>query len=103
MRRVTVTENEFQQLRDLQIRFRLDWPAVFSINSNNVIWPYVTNGLTPQEVREDVKGLSSLLDAVGDFFLGLRENGGRLFVDQRGAFYKSGNQEIQFVEFKLWR
>lgn len=101
MRRVTLTESELQQLRDIQIRYRLDWPAAFSINSKCEIWPYVTNGLTPHEIREDVRGVSPVLRHVGDFFLGVRENGGRFFVDDRGAFYKPETQYIQFVEFKI--
>ncbi len=103
MRRVTLTGTELQLLHDLQIKYRLDWPATFSINSNSVIWPYVTNGLTPHEIRENVRGVSPALDQIGDFFLGVRENGGRFFVDERGAFYKPDRHEIQFVEFRIWR
>jgi hypothetical protein len=100
-----LTETEFQELHDLQIRYRMDWPAVFSVTPRgDEIWPWVVNGLTPPSVREDVKGVSSVLDGVAECFLGIRdEQGGRFFVDDRGAFYKPQREEIQFVEFKFLR
>ncbi len=99
---ITLSRGEFDELRQLQIKRRWDWPAVFSCNRHGEIWPWVTYGRTPEEVREDVRGLSKIVDRVAKRFRGTRWLGGRFFINEEGAFYKGeGKQEVKFVSFQI--
>jgi hypothetical protein len=54
-------------------------------------------------MRENVRGVLPMLDAVADGFLSIRPEGGRFFIDERGAFYKSehvGDPGAPFVPFQ---
>jgi hypothetical protein len=84
-----VTRKEFEHLRGLQVKKRWDWPATFSTNAKGEIWPYVSRGWTRPEDREEVSGLSSVIDEVARFYLKVRSDGGRFFIDDLGASHKS--------------
>ena len=45
--------------------------------------------LDPRTEREPVRGLSRVIDEVADRYLSERSDGGRFFIDDRHAFYKS--------------
>lgn len=101
---VTFTRDEFDELVRLQKRRRWDWPAVFSTNEYGDIWPWTTYGWTPDSEREQLRGISRIIDAVAEIYrLKARPEGGRFFIDDNGAFYKNeeGSQVIQFVIFQM--
>ena len=105
-RTLPVTDDEFAQLKQLQIRFRWDWPAVFSTNLRRDLWPWVTYGYTDWSDRQQLRGLSKILDVVADVCLAERidDGGGRFFVNDDGAFYKKEDGElVQFVTFQRTR
>src|SRR5690242_6064342 len=83
MDRIEIKRDDLEEFKRLQVRRRWDWPAVFSTNCHGEIWPFVQYGYTPGQNREDVRGLSRLLDSVADEYLRLREGGGRFFIDDR--------------------
>jgi hypothetical protein len=88
-----ITPEQFKKFKELQVKKRWDWPATFSTNAQGSIWPYVTNGRTPEENRTDVRGDSPLLDQVADIYTALREEGGRFFIGWDGAFWRSANDD----------
>ena len=61
---LTLTRAEFDHLKALQRKKRWDWPAVFSINNQRDIWPFVRRRWTPLQEREPVQGLSRVIDEV---------------------------------------
>jgi hypothetical protein len=85
---VLVGQADWDFLRALQIKLPWEWPAVFSANSRGDIWPFVTYGLTPEWLREDVRGLSPVVDEIADSFLSYQRIGGRFFIDENGAYVK---------------
>jgi hypothetical protein len=91
MKELEITREQFDEFKRLQVKKRWDWPATFSTNSKGPIWPYVTNGKTRQEARNDIRGISPLLDQVADIYTARREEGGRFFIGWDGAFWRSGN------------
>jgi hypothetical protein len=86
---LTLTRAEFDHLKSLQLKKRWDWPAVFSVNNQRDIWPFVTRGWTPEQKREPMRGLSRVIDEVAERYLNERSDGGRFFIDDRLAFWKS--------------
>jgi hypothetical protein len=99
---IGITRTELDQIRKLPIRRRSDWPAVFSTNCNGEVWLWATYGLTPDDYREQIRGVSEVTDLIADEYLEIRGEGGRFFVDATGAFYKdeSGRWTRQFVNFR---
>ena len=102
--RLKVTRAEFDYLRVLQRKKRWGWPAVFSTNHRGDIWPFVTRSYTPVAAREEVRGLSRVIDRIADLYLKVRGDGGRFFIDDFGACYK--DDEIRaplnlFVMFEI--
>ena len=101
---LTFNRKEYDWLRSLQRRKRWDWPAVFSTNPKGNIWPYVRHGWTPDHEREEVRGLSTVIDKVADIYLKVRSDGGRLFIDDQLACYKGetvGDEPTVFVIFQI--
>ena len=97
-----ITRSEFTEFRNLQHKRRWDWPATFSANRKDEIWPYRTSGLTPLELRKNLRGVSPLLDRIATKYRMARPKLGRFFINDRGAFYKDDAKiEYQFVEF-VW-
>ena len=89
MKVLEITREQFDGFKKLQVKKRWDWPATFSTNSKGPIWPYVTNGRTPEKDRNDVRGVSPLLDEIADRYTAMREEGGRFFIGWNGAFWRS--------------
>ena len=101
---LAVTRKQFDQLKALQVKKRWDWPATFSTNAKGEIWPYVSHGWTHPQDREEVSGLSKIVDEVARLYLRLRADGGRFFIDDFGAWHKSeqGNDVPNpFVYFQM--
>jgi len=102
MKQIRITPQELAQLKALQIKHRLDWPAVFSANECGQIWPFVTRGFTRHQSREELRGISRILDNVADKYETARAGMGRFFIDETGAYYKDKSGELtMFVEFRL--
>ena len=103
MERVRISRADFEEFRSLQRRNRWDWPATFSANRRNEIWAYVTRGYTPFEERQNLRGVSTVLDIVVSKYLIARGDLGRFFIDERGGFYKDELMTVhQFCAFE-WR
>ncbi len=96
---VPITREEFNKLRQLQIKFRWDWPAAFSANEHGHIWPYITPGYTTEENRFAMRGELDLLDYLADEYISIRPEGGRFFIDETGAYYSHFSRHVQFAEF----
>ena len=100
METVRITRAEFEEFRSLQRRCRWDWPATFSTNRRNEIWAYITRGYTPFEQRQNLRGLSPILDIVANKYRIARFDLGRFFIDERGGFYKDDSMIVhQFCAF----
>jgi hypothetical protein len=95
-----VSRHEYELLRELQTRRRWDWPAAFSTNGRE-LWPFQCYGYTPSHVRENLFGISTVLDEVARLYLEVRgPRGGRFFIKDSGAFWKDEFGEChQFVVF----
>jgi hypothetical protein len=99
---VRITRSDFERFRELQRRRRWDWPAVFSSNEKGEIWAYRRPGWTPFEEREELRGVSAVLDRIAVKYHYVRSERGRFFIDECGAFWKDkSGQKVQFVEF-VW-
>lgn len=100
MKTVSITPAEFREFCELQRKHSWLWPARFSTNPRGDVWPYWTKGPTPTNQRENVRHYSELLAQVADICRERRdEEGGRFFINENGAFWKSvrGQKPIQFV------
>ena len=84
-----VTREDFDKFKELQVRKHWFWPAKFSTNANGDLWPWVTNGKTPKELRIDVRRESPLLDEVAGRNRSLRNEGGRIFINYEGAYWRT--------------
>lgn len=102
MELIRLSKSEWEELRLLKVKHRWDWPAVFSVSPRGEIWPFVTYGRTPESLRENVRGMSRLLDELADTLLYECSIGGRFFLDENGAHYKNavGNTS-QFAYFVI--
>ncbi len=102
METLAITRDEFEELKRLQIRHRWRWPAIFSTNFHREIWPYAGPGYTKVKERLQVRGVSKIIDAVADQYLRTRKEGGRFFIDEKGAFYtEQGRPQVQFLVFLI--
>ena len=100
MLRLRLTRQEVGELRQLQARRRWDRLIPFSVNCQRKTWAFATWGLTPEEMRREVGGLSDKLDVIAEEYLRVRESGGRFFLNREGAFYKDSDKNpIPFVTF----
>src|ERR1700733_2146073 len=97
---IIVTRGQLEEIKQLQLRRRSDWPATFSVNCHGRIWPFANWGHTPDCNRDPIEGISRAVDAIADRFLELRSEGGRFFVDATGAYYVENGRIQQFVNFR---
>ena len=102
---ISVTQVELEAVKCLPVRFRQDWPAVFSTNGVEV-WLWNRWGNTPYSEREDVRGKSRVVDTVAEEYLSLRIGGGRFFINDTGAFYTpeflgTKAPDIQIISFEI--
>jgi|SRR5947209_4452796 len=99
---ITITEEEFTQLKQLQIESRKDdWDMVFSTNGYEM-WPFATWGLTPDKKREELRKQFPVLDTIQEEYRKMRGvGGGRIFVSRKGAFFRPNSETVQFVWFEF--
>ena len=103
-----ISRKEYEGFRALQIKTRNDWWAVFSVNNNEDVWPFVCYGVTPKEKRQYVplEEYTLLRDIEGYFIHNVDEDGGRFFINKSGVFFIKGENETskstpeQFVEWR---
>jgi hypothetical protein len=101
MKFISLALAELEAVKSLPERFRLDWPAVFSTNQANKIWLWKRWGNTPHAERIYVHGKSRIVDFIADEYLAQRPDGGRFFVDDRGAFYSPEIDGMKLVELPI--
>ncbi len=99
---VPLTQEEYNQLRQMQVHFRWDWPATFSANEHGNVWPFKTFGYTHELERIQLRGASGLLDYLADEYLDIRPGGGRFFIGDEGAYYQElHSSQVQFAMFRF--
>ena len=98
-----VTSEELEELREVQIRPKWGWPAVFSCNESRRVWPRTTASRTPDAEREYLEGCFPLLDEIVKSVVretaarGRYPLGGRFRVDDEGVELADGDERI--IEF----
>lgn len=101
---VDTTENDYLALVLLAGSHRRDWPVVVSANCLDHVWSFVTWGWTPFSLRNDLRGVSPILDALAEVYGKARSERGRVFINREGAFYKIfAGEYIQFARFRFVR
>jgi len=100
MKNLSITKEELEELKRIQIEHHWKWPAAFGTNRTGDIWPCEMGGYTPPEQREHVRGISKIIDAVATEYLNIRSSGGRFFISDTGASYSpQSNEQIPFLTF----
>ncbi len=98
---IELSWQEFTDLRMFKKKRYREWLAVFSTNCREDIWWPKTEGYTQPEDRTELRGISRAVDRISEALLRVRPEGGRIFVDERGGFYKDKSGRLQqFVCFK---
>ncbi len=101
MKPIRISKAEFDKFRELQRKKRGDCHAAFSSNLSENPWPFVTFGLTPEQLREKVLERSPKLIQLVGVFIEIRPTGGRFFVDEQGVYWKDAQKRRhRFVEWK---
>ena len=88
MQWITLSMEEFEEFRDVQIRPRADWPATFSCNYWGAVWPYNAKGYTHESLRGYLQGQIERLDEIVKLVLEVRPSGGRFFISDEGVFIR---------------
>ena len=102
MKTFPLTRREFEKFRDAQIKSHAHWPAVFSCNANEDVWPFVTYGFTYESERRYLNGKFNLLTRVVREVLQDRPEGGMFFIDDIGVFHGSdGRTSHPVVKFSI--
>jgi hypothetical protein len=103
---IGITAAEFEILKDFTIRHKNDANAIFSTNERRKLWPTTRNGKNPESERLYIDGCFYILDQLAKSYRMRREEGGRLFVDLKGAYQKTGEawktEKEYFVEWR-WK
>jgi hypothetical protein len=81
---IQTSQNELDDLRELQIRYHFRFPAVFSCNRRGEVWLFRTYGYTRPEDRVSVSYIP-LLRRIARVVLRRRRLGGRFFVTLQGV------------------
>jgi hypothetical protein len=98
-RNILTSKRQIDELGRMQVQQRDDCVACFSCNRSEV-WPFVTFGRTPLELRTDLTRQSSLLDEIVGQYRAIRPRGGRFLITYDGAFdCQRGARRRQFLEF----
>jgi hypothetical protein len=101
MKTIRINKVEFDKLRELQVKKRNDCHAAFSTNLSEIPWPFVTFGLTPEQLREKIRTVSPILYRLVGNFIEIRPPGGRFFVDDKGAYWKDAQKRRhRFLDWK---
>lgn len=105
MEEIELTWNEFTGLRRLKTstqRGHAQWISVFSTNCREDLWSVQSEGYSSPDQRSEMRGQSRAADRIADALLRVRSEGGRIFVDERGAFYRNKFGDLeQFAIFKI--
>ena len=102
---LSISLDEYEKFFDIQIKRRADWWAVFTVNKDEQVWPFVCYGLTPKDLRQYISIAEfPLLHHVAGNFLSNYDGGGRFFIDKRGVFSIKGESETgakpqQFIQW----
>ena len=67
---------DFEEFRDVQIRPRADWPATFSCNGWNEVWPFNSYGATSEGARVYLQNQIPQLDRIVEIVIDFRPSGG---------------------------
>lgn len=97
---LVTTQLRLTRLKNL-VRKRHHWPASFSLGVYGEIWPFQSWGYHRPDKRENVRGRSALLDAIAARYRAERPEGGRFFLDERGAYRPVGSSKVPFLQFKF--
>lgn len=90
-----------EEIVRLVMMHRRDWPAVFSANMIQDLWPQSQFGRTAHRNRMQLRGAIAALDEIADQLLQVRPEGGRFFVNHEGAFMKDEQCSlVQFIRFR---
>jgi hypothetical protein len=102
-----IGKKEYEDFRDLQIKHRNGWWAVFSVNSDERVWPFVCFGLTPEEKRQYVAldQYPRVREVAQNFISNVDEQGGRFFIKQDGVYGIKGENEPREIsqQFVNWK
>jgi len=104
-KQIRINKAEFDKFRELQNpkKKRNDCHAAFSTNPSEDTWRFETLGLTPAQLRAEVRNESPKLDQIFGIFIELPDKhpkGGRFFIDDKGAYWKDkGRNKHRFVEW----
>lgn len=100
---IEITAEQFRLLRARTVRCNGDAKAIFSTNVNEDLWPPTRLGKTPHHQREEVAGRTHVLAQLAKCFRWHREDVGRIFVTEDGAYWKEGAAfETRKVQFARW-
>jgi hypothetical protein len=101
---IGISAPEFEALEALTKRFSGDVKAIFSVNREGDIFPPPGKGKTHSRDRECVTDILYVLDQLARSLQSRRIEGGRMFVNLEGAFWKKGpTGRIERVQFVRWR
>ena len=89
-----MTLAEFEEFRDVQIRPRADWPATFSCNQYEEVWPFLTYGWHAEEQRLHLAGAIPLLDEIVADLLSARPEGGRFHITDEGVYWADSEEQV---------
>lgn len=103
-----ISKGEYEAFLSLQREDRFDWWAVFSVDREERVWPYVCRGLTPPEDRHYIETREHplLAQVAGNLITRVKTIGGRFFINQDGVYYLEGDCEprgstpIQFIKWR---
>ena len=87
---IALTQNEFEDFRDVQIRPRADWPATFSCNVWREVWPFNSYGYTRERIY--LEGQIPRLDEIVRIVLNVRPEEGQFFISDDGIYKTRGSR-----------
>ena len=100
MRYIPISRDEFEEFRNLQVKNRWDWPASFSCNQKNEVWPWIGFGYSAEEDRIHLEGKVRLLDQIVEIVLQERWLGGRFFICEKGVYLRPSDPHILIAKFE---
>jgi hypothetical protein len=103
--KIRINKAEFDKILELQNPKKKlkDCHAAFSTNPSEDTWRFETFGLTPEQLRVEVRNGSPKLDRIFGIFIELPDKhpkGGRFFIDVEGVYWKdTERKKHRFVEW----
>jgi len=94
---IRINKTDYLALLRLEKKPRPGWWAVFSVNGNEQVWPFVCFGLTAEvdRIYVPLNEYPLLRDIAGIFLNNVDEIGGRFFIDGIGVFFIRGEKEVE--------